>query len=113
MCLPRHGRDPQADQAHSGDVQARRPTRDCQGPLYYEICEEPYFGGVAREWQHRIIEMVVDTEEDLTNKHLISLNIANGKRKVEKPQLGGEPVQLQYAHPPEIVPFPILETEGR
>jgi hypothetical protein len=27
--------------------------------LYYEICNEPYFGGVTMEWQHRIIDEIV------------------------------------------------------
>ncbi|MGH9904494.1 MAG: hypothetical protein ACRD8U_02790 [Pyrinomonadaceae bacterium] len=27
--------------------------------LYYEICNEPYFGGVALDWQHHIAETIV------------------------------------------------------
>ena len=49
--------------------------------LYYEICNEPYFGGVTMEWQHRIVDTIVAAEKDLPNKHLISLNIANGRRR--------------------------------
>ena len=26
--------------------------------LYYEVCNEPYFGGVTMEWQHRIAPVV-------------------------------------------------------
>ena len=31
--------------------------------VYYEICNEPYFGGVTMEWQHRIAEVIAETEK--------------------------------------------------
>jgi len=33
--------------------------------VYYEICNEPYFGGVTREWQHHIADVIVETERGL------------------------------------------------
>jgi hypothetical protein len=51
--------------------------------LYYEICNEPYFGGVTLEWQARIASVVQETEKSLPKKHLISQNIANDSAKVE------------------------------
>src|SRR2546427_424072 len=30
--------------------------------VYYEICNEPYFGGVTMEWQHHIADVIVETE---------------------------------------------------
>ena len=30
--------------------------------VYYEICNEPYFGGVTLEWQHHIADVIVETE---------------------------------------------------
>src|SRR6266545_1863122 len=53
--------------------------------LYYEICNEPYFGGVTLEWQHFIAGVIADAEKDFPAKHLISQNVANGSAKVEKP----------------------------
>ncbi len=47
--------------------------------LYYEICNEPYFGGVTLDWQHHIADVIVATEKKLRIRHLISQNIANGK----------------------------------
>ncbi len=32
--------------------------------LYYEICNEPYFGGVTMDWQHRIVETIVGRREE-------------------------------------------------
>src|SRR5262245_22185206 len=65
----------------------RKIVRDLNGfdNLYYEICNEPYFGGVTLEWQHRIAETIVETEKPLKNKHLISRNVANGSAKVDNP----------------------------
>src|SRR6266496_1840497 len=33
--------------------------------VYYEICNEPYFGGVTMEWQHHIADVIVETERGL------------------------------------------------
>ena len=33
--------------------------------LYYEICNEPYFGGVTLEWQYRIAQTIVEAEKQL------------------------------------------------
>src|SRR5579884_2485443 len=53
--------------------------------VYYEICNEPYFGGVTMEWQRRIADVIAEAEKALPAKHLISQNIANGAKKVEDP----------------------------
>ena len=34
--------------------------------LYYEVCNEPYFGGVTMDWQHRIVDTIVDAEQTLS-----------------------------------------------
>ena len=38
--------------------------------LYFEICNEPYFGGVTLEWQARIASIIVDTEKQLPQQAL-------------------------------------------
>lgn len=53
--------------------------------LYFEICNEPYFGGVTLEWQARIAEEIAATERTLPKKHLIAQNVANAKAIVDKP----------------------------
>ncbi len=53
--------------------------------LYYEICNEPYFGGVTHPWQAEIARVIAETEKELGVEHLIAQNIANKFRKVEKP----------------------------
>jgi hypothetical protein len=71
--------------------------------LYYEVCNEPYFGGVTMEWQHRIVDTIVNAEKDFPAKHLISLNIANGRAKVEKPHPAVSLFNFHYCHPPDVV----------
>jgi len=72
--------------------------------LYYEICNEPYFGGVTMDWQHRIIDAIVEAERDLPAKHLISLNIANGSQKIEDPPPAVSIFNFHYCVPPVAVP---------
>src|SRR5439155_1580472 len=39
--------------------------------LYYEICNEPYFGGVTLEWQNHVAATIVDAEAAFPARHLI------------------------------------------
>jgi len=71
--------------------------------LYYEVCNEPYFGGVTMEWQNHIVNVIVDTENNFKRKHLISLNIANGRAKVAIPPAGVSILNFHYCYPPDVV----------
>ncbi len=68
--------------------------------LYYEVCNEPYFGGVTMAWQHRIVDVIQETEKPLPHKHLVSMNVANGSQKIEKPHPGVSIFNFHYASPP-------------
>jgi hypothetical protein len=71
--------------------------------VYFEICNEPYFAGVALDWQHAIAETIAETEKSLPNKHLIAQNIANDKAKVDHPDPLVSIFNFHYATPPETV----------
>jgi hypothetical protein len=71
--------------------------------LYYEICNEPYFGGVRLDWQHHVADVISETERSLGVRHLISQNIANNKAKVENPHPTVSIFNFHYASPPETV----------
>lgn len=71
--------------------------------LIYEICNEPYFGGVTMEWQHHIADTITSAEKGLRNKHLIAQNIANFSAKVENPHPAVSLFNFHYARPPEAV----------
>lgn len=71
--------------------------------LVYEICNEPYFGGVTMDWQHHIAGIIRDAEKDFPHPHLISQNIANGSKKIEDPHPAVSVFNFHYAHPPDAV----------
>jgi hypothetical protein len=71
--------------------------------LYYEVCNEPYFGGVTEGWQRHIADTIAAAESALPNRHLISMNIANGAKKVERPHPSVSILNFHYASPPKAV----------
>ena len=72
--------------------------------VYYEVCNEPYFGGVTQAWHDRIAETIAATESTLPKKHLISWNVANDHKRVEKPHPAISIFNFHYANPPVAVP---------
>ena len=87
--------------------------------LYYEICNEPYFGDTLalREWEVHMTSIVADAEKDFTNKHLISNNVSNFKKLVPEPRQHVSMYNFHYAEPPVTVPlnyhlnFPLGDNE--
>jgi hypothetical protein len=71
--------------------------------VYYEICNEPYFGGVSMDWQDHIAKQIMDAQKDHPHKQLIARNVANGKQKVTNPQAGVSIYNFHYATPPDTV----------
>lgn len=67
--------------------------------VMYEICNEPYFGGVTLEWQHHIAEVITEAEKDFPFKHLITQNIANGHAKIKDPFPMVSVFNFHYASP--------------
>ncbi|MCL2709957.1 MAG: hypothetical protein FWE95_03665 [Planctomycetaceae bacterium] len=71
--------------------------------LYFEVCNEPYFGGVTMQWHDRIVDVIHETERTLPKKHLVSWNMQNGSAKVENPHPGISIFNFHYASPPVAV----------
>jgi len=74
--------------------------------VYYEICNEPYFGGVTLEWQAHIAETIANSEAALGAvgaRHLIAQNIANKYQKVTDPNPRVSIFNFHYAKPPKTV----------
>jgi hypothetical protein len=87
------------------DKMVRKIVKELRGfdNVYYEICNEPYFGGVTLEWQKHIAETIVKTEAKFKRKHLIAQNIANNSKKVVKPNPHVSIFNFHYAKPPKAV----------
>jgi hypothetical protein len=73
--------------------------------LYYEVCNEPYFGDTLalREWEGHMTEVVTEAEKDFPHRHLISNNIANNHKLVSIPRNGVSVYNFHYARPPLAV----------
>ena len=71
--------------------------------LFFEICNEPHAGPVQLAWQHRIADVIVETERDLPVKHLIAQNIANNTARITAPHPGVSIFNFHYATPPDAV----------
>jgi hypothetical protein len=71
--------------------------------LYYEICNEPYFGGVTLDWQRHIAGVITGAEQSLPVRHLISQNIANGSTKIADADPQVSIFNFHYSRPPESV----------
>jgi hypothetical protein len=73
--------------------------------LYYEVCNEPYFGDLdtLESWEQHMTGVIYDAENSLANRHLISQNIGNGSEKIEKPNERVSIFNFHYAKPPVTV----------
>jgi hypothetical protein len=71
--------------------------------LYYEICNEPYFGGVTRAWNDHMAAVLREAEKDLPTPHLIAQNISNGSTKINEPNPQVSIFNFHYSTPPNSV----------
>jgi hypothetical protein len=71
--------------------------------IYWEICNEPYFGGVTVEWQRHMTDLIARVEKDSPRRHLISWNIANGRAKIVDPHPDVSIFNFHYATPPDAI----------
>ena len=71
--------------------------------LYYEICNEPYFGGVTAAFQKRIAVVIAETENGPGKKHLIAQNWANGSSAITDPNPLVSLFNFHYSRPPDSV----------
>jgi hypothetical protein len=73
--------------------------------LYYEVCNEPYFGDLQAldVWEEHMTNFTAETESKFPVQHLISQNIQNGKLKIENPNTAVSIFNFHYAKPPVTV----------
>lgn len=73
--------------------------------LYYEVCNEPYFGDTValRQWEEHMTSVVADAQKDHKQKHLISNNVQNDYKLVPAPRPHVSIYNFHYASPPRTV----------
>jgi len=70
--------------------------------VYYEICNEPYFGGVTLEWQKHIAQIIYD-HDDAARRHMIAQNWSNGSSVVDNPTAIVGLYNFHYSRPPDSI----------
>lgn len=70
--------------------------------IYYEICNEPYYG-VTLDWQVHMSKVIAAAQKDHATPKLISQNIANSSAKVKEPNPLISIFNFHYTHPPVVV----------
>jgi Cellulase (glycosyl hydrolase family 5) len=94
------------DLLHVQEEMVRKIVSELNGfdNLYYEVCNEPYFGGVTQAWHDHITEVIVGTEKNLPKRHLISWNVANDYAKI--PDRKDGPMSQKLQRKPPFEPHP-------
>jgi hypothetical protein len=87
------------------DAMARKIVTELNGydNVYYEICNEPYFGDAGQAWHQHMADTITNTENGLANRHLIAHNIANGSTTVTSPISTVSILNFHYSSPPDSV----------
>ena len=67
--------------------------------VIFEICNEPYIGGITQEWETLIIDELVATEAGLPNQHIIAQNVHNNQGVVSNPHPSVSLFNFHYAYP--------------
>ncbi len=78
--------------------------------VYYEICNEPYHGAVTKEWNDRMVAVIVEAEKAFPHQHLIAQNVGEGEgirpdgtRKISQANPHVSIFNFHYAYPPDMV----------
>lgn len=76
----------------------RKTVRELQpfDNVYFEIFNEPYWGADL-DWQRHMIDVIVDEEDTLPEKHLIAQNIANNFATITDPHPAVSVFNFHYA----------------
>lgn len=94
-----------ADLTDTQNALTRKMAQELAGfdNVIFEICNEPYFGGVTLAWQRHISGVLAEEERKTGVRHLIAQNIANGSASVKDPDPEVSVLNFHYASPPDAV----------
>lgn len=73
--------------------------------VIYEIINEPYSsrdGALYLDWQHHLVDVLVEAESALPNQHLIAINYENRVARVEAPHPAVSVLNFHYADPAAV-----------
>ena len=70
--------------------------------VYYEICNEPYYGGVSAAWSAKIAAVIAQADRGRSTAHLIAQNMANVSAKITHPNSFVSIFNFHYATPEAV-----------
>ena len=68
--------------------------------VYYEICNEPYIGGVDMNWHAHMADLLAQAQQQERRPKLISWNVANNRARIDNPHPAISIFNFHYASPP-------------
>ena len=71
--------------------------------VYFEICNEPYYGNVAADWQQHMAAVIAEAERNFATRHLIAQNYAHGSARVEEADPNVSIYNFHYSRPPSSI----------
>jgi hypothetical protein len=87
------------------DALARKIVEETQDfdNVYFEVCNEPYWGNVSLQWQQHMAKVIRDAESQRPVRHMIAENVAQGSARIEQPDPNVSVLNFHYSRPPESV----------
>ncbi|HVY72295.1 MAG TPA: DUF6298 domain-containing protein, partial [Verrucomicrobiae bacterium] len=71
--------------------------------VYYEICNEPYIGGVPMDWHNHMADVIAEAQRATRHPKLVSHNVANNWAKLANPHPAVSILNFHYGSPPRAV----------
>lgn len=89
------------------DALARKAARELNScdNVYFEIINEPYScrdGSLSLDWQHHIVDVLVDAEATLPSRHLIAINYENRVARIADHHPKVDILNFHYAIPEAV-----------
>lgn len=91
---------PEAVKVHEAFARKMAEELKDHDNFFWEICNEPYFAGVADDWQRHIGSVLAEADG---RRHLIARNIANNQEWIRDPDPNVSIFNFHYARPPVTV----------
>ena len=87
------------------DTLVRKIVQETQAfdNVYYEICNEPYWGEVTPAWQRHISGVIAAAQAGTQKPHLISQNVRRSSKKIADPDPNISLFNFHYSRPPDAV----------
>jgi hypothetical protein len=73
--------------------------------VYFEVINEGYhwLGPVPQDWQDAMLKVAAETRRKLGSRQLLAINVAQGRKRIDKVAPAADIINFHYASPPYAV----------